>query len=75
MKRIKNQYNSFDLDFIKYQTILVCLLPLLLITGPAIPDIIVTILSISYLIYIIRNKDIFSLCADAKIFQYCLLFI
>ena len=74
MERIKNQDNSFDLDFIKYQTILVCLLPLLLITGPAIPDITVTILSISYLIHIIRNKDIFSLCADAKIFQYLIIF-
>lgn len=74
MKQIKNQYNSFDLDFIKYQTILVCLLPLLLITGPAIPDIVVTILSISYLIYIIRNNDIFSSCADTKIFQYLTIF-
>ena len=74
MKRIKNQFNSFDLDFIKYQTILVCLLPLLLITGPAIPDIVVTILSISYLIYIIRNNETFSLCADIKIFQYLIIF-
>ena len=74
MERIKNHYNSFDLDFIKYQTILVCLLPLLLITGPAIPDIVVTILSISYLIYIIRNNDIFILYADKKIFQYLIIF-
>jgi hypothetical protein len=74
MKRIKNQYNSFDLDFIKYQTILVCFLPLLLITGPAIPDIVVTILSISYFIYIIRNNDIFSSCVDTKIFKYLIIF-
>jgi O-antigen ligase len=74
MKLIKNFYNSFDLDFIKFQTIIVCLLPLLLITGPAIPDIIVTILSISYLTYILRNNNTFSLYADIKIFLYLIIF-
>ena len=74
MKYIKNQYNALSSEFIKYQTILVCLLPLLLITGPAIPDVMITILSASYLIYIIRNNDTFSLFVDKKIFKYLAIF-
>ena len=65
MTNIRNNNNLLNLKFIKYQTILVCLLPLLLITGPAIPDILITILSISYLVYLIVNNKI----RNQKIFK------
>jgi len=42
-----------NLKLIDYQTIAVCLLPLLLITGPALPDIMVTIISNTYLVNLI----------------------
>jgi hypothetical protein len=74
MTYIKNKNNFLNLKFIKYQTILVCLLPLLLITGPAIPDILITILSISYLVYLIVNNKIFNLFVDKKIFKYLIFF-
>jgi hypothetical protein len=51
MGYIKNQFKFLELNFIKYQTFLVCSLPLLMITGPAIPDVIVTIISISFLVF------------------------
>lgn len=73
MKRNKKNFENLGSNFIKYHTILVCLLPLLLITGPAIPDIVVTILSISFLIYIIINNIIFTLFTD-KIFKYLIIF-
>lgn len=71
---IKKKYNFLESNFIKYQTILVCLLPLLLITGPAIPDILITILSISYLVYLIINNKIFTLFVDKKILKYLIIF-
>jgi hypothetical protein len=74
MTNIRNNNNLLNLKFIKYQTILVCLLPLLLITGPAIPDILITILSISYLVYLIVNNKIFNLFVDKKIFKYLIIF-
>jgi hypothetical protein len=74
MTYIKDKNNLLNLKFIKYQTILVCLLPLLLITGPAIPDILITILSISFLVYLIVNNKIFNLFIDKKIFKYLIFF-
>ena len=56
IKYNENKYIFLESNFIKYQTILVCLLPFILITGPAISDIVVTILSISYLIYLINSQ-------------------
>ena len=74
IKYIENKHNILESNFIKYQTILVCLLPFILITGPAISDIVVTILSISYLIYLIINNKIVALFFDKKIFYYLIFF-
>jgi len=74
IKYIENKHNILESNFIKYQTILVCLLPFILITGPAISDIVVTILSISYLIHLIINNKIVTLFFDKKIFYYLIFF-
>jgi hypothetical protein len=63
-----------NLKLIDYQTIAVCLLPLLLITGPALPDIMVTIISITYLVNLILNPKIFYLFEHKKIIRYLLFF-
>jgi len=50
--------------FLKISNFLVCLLPLALITGPAIPDFIVILSSIFFFIYLLNSK--FDLIADKK---------
>ena len=74
MKTFNSKFAFFDLKFIQYQTILASSLPLLMIIGAAITDIVVTIMSISYLIYILRNNNIASLFVDKNIFKYLLIF-
>jgi len=74
MKFIKNIFNFSESKFINYQTILVCSLPLLLITGSAAPDIIVTIISISCVLFLFRNNSFFTLFIDKNIFTYLFFF-
>lgn len=58
--------------FIKINTSLICLLPLALLTGPAIPDFIVILVSISFLLYFI-NKG-FKIITDKKLFRFFIFF-
>ena len=58
--------------FIKINTFLICLLPLALITGPAIPDFIVILVSIFFLFYFI-NKG-FKIITDKKLFIFFIFF-
>ena len=60
MDSISNLYrkiNSFD----KINIILISLIPISLVTGPAIPDIIITISVILFLISVYLNRDYFFL--------------
>jgi hypothetical protein len=74
MKKNKTKLNFFELEFVKYQTILVCSLPLLMIIGAAVSDIVVSIIAISYLIYVIRNNAALNTFADKNILKYLLIF-
>ena len=58
--------------FIEINTFLICLLPLALITGPAIPDFIVILVSIFFLFYFI-NKG-FKIITDKKLFIFFIFF-
>ena len=58
--------------FIEINTFLICLLPLALITGPAIPDFIVILVSIFFLFYFI-NKG-FKIITDKKFFIFFIFF-
>ena len=59
--------------FIEINTFLICLLPLALITGPAIPDFIVILVSIFFLLYFI-NKG-FKIITDKKLFIFFIFFL
>jgi len=49
---------NIETYFIKFSSILYCLLPVLLITGPFLPDLSLSIISIFFLFLIIKNKNL-----------------
>jgi hypothetical protein len=74
MKKNQTKLNFFELEFVKYQTILVCSLPLLMIIGAAVSDIVVSIVAIGYAIYAVRNNATLNVFIDKNIFKYLLIF-
>lgn len=48
---------NIELSFIKFISLSYCLLPILIITGPFLPDLFISIISISFLFITIKNKD------------------
>ena len=72
---LKNVTNFFkESKFIKIQTYLICSLPLLLTTGSAIPDFIVSVSSVSFLIYLIIHYENVGVFIEKKLFKYLLFF-
>ena len=49
---------SIETYFIKFSSILYCLLPVLIITGPFLPDLTLSVIAIFFLILTIKNKNI-----------------
>ena len=54
---LNNTNNTTNLFFLNIQTIVLCLLPLALILGSAIADILATLSSVIFLFLVIRNKE------------------
>jgi O-antigen ligase len=48
---------NFEAYFIKFSSVLYCLLPVLIITGPFLPDFSLSIISIFFLILTVKNKN------------------
>ena len=44
-------------SFVKFSSIIIYFLPLSILTGPFLPDLSISIISIFFLIYLIKNKE------------------